>query len=192
MHVTPKIYPTAGYNCPVIELMAQLRASHDWPVADIDSITVDMNWLETLYPSPAFPNPARGRPGVGSTHYFAAYTCVHGYYPPLNPRLEPGEPASGEDLAVMGLLPRVQVVGHQDRRAFAPRITVKLRGGATYQGEFRGDELEWDLATETHRISALFDDMPWPRDQLDGIVGVVSRLEERSRVDPLVQLCVRR
>ena len=25
MHVTPKIYQTAGYNCPVIELMTQIR-----------------------------------------------------------------------------------------------------------------------------------------------------------------------
>jgi 2-methylcitrate dehydratase PrpD len=191
MHVTPKIYPTAGYNCPVIDLMARLRASHPMPAAEVEGITVDMNWLETLYPSPAFPNPARGTPGVGSTHYFTAYTCVHGSYPPLAPRLDPGERPSGEDRAVMALLPRVEVVGHKDRPPFAPRITVRMRNGTTYLDQLRGDELEWDLATETRRISALFDQMPWPREKLDGIVGTVSRLEDEARVDPLIRLCVR-
>ena len=192
MHVTPKIYQTAGYNCPVIELMTQIRASHAIPVGDIESITVDMNWLETLYPSPAFPSTARSTPGVGSTHYIAAYTCVHGSYPPLKPRLEPREQPLGEDPEVMSLLQRVEVVGHMDRSPFAPRITIRLRGGTIYQGELRGDELEWDLAEETRRISGLFDAMPWPRDQLDSIVHTVSRLEEEATVENLVRLCVRR
>ncbi|MCH8226047.1 MAG: MmgE/PrpD family protein [Chloroflexi bacterium] len=192
MHVTPKIYQTAGYNCPVIELMTQIRASHVIPSDDIESITVDMNWLETLYPSPAFPNATRSTPGVGSTHYFAAYTCVHGSYPPLKPRLEPGEQPLGEDPKVMSLLQKVEVVGHKDRSPFAPRITIRLRGGTVYQGELRGDELEWDLATETRRISELFDAIPWPRYQLDSIVHTVSRLEEETTVDNLLRLCVRR
>ncbi|MBM3943808.1 MAG: MmgE/PrpD family protein [SAR202 cluster bacterium] len=191
MHVTPKIYPTAGYNCPVIELMTQLRASHDMPADQIQSITVDMNWLETTYPTPAFPNPARSRPGVASTHYFTAYTCIHGSYPPLRERIEPGERTSGEDPAVMDLLKRVEVIGHKDRPAFAPRITVRMRNGATYQGEFQGHELEWDLATETRRISELFDRMDWPRRKLEGIVEAVTHLEDAASLGPLVRLCVR-
>ena len=191
MHVTPKLYPTAGYNCPVIELMAQLRSECPIDPEDVRDITVDLNWLETLYPSPAFPNVQRGAPGVGSTHYFAAYTWVHGGCPPLKPRVDPGGFAPAEDPRVMALLPRVRVVGHKDRPAFAPRITVNLQGGATCQGEFHGNELEWDLATETRRISALFDDLPWPRERLEGIVRAVGTLEQQSRIDTLIRLCVR-
>jgi 2-methylcitrate dehydratase PrpD len=191
MHVMPKLYPTAGYNCPVIELMANMRAVHNLPAEEIEKIIVDMNWLETTYPSPAFPNPARSSPGVGSTHYFTAYTCVHGSYPPLRPRIEAGERSPGDDPKVMELLRRVEVVGHKDRPAFAPRITVRLRGGTTYQGEFKGQELEWDLATENHRISALFDDINWPREKLNAIVLKVTRLEKEAGVGPLIQLCVR-
>jgi hypothetical protein len=91
----------------------------------------------------------------------------------------------------MALLRRVEVVGHKDRPPFAPRITVRMRDGTTYQDQLRGDELEWDLATETRRISALFDDMPWPKEKLEGIVQTVSRLEEESRIGPLIRLCVR-
>ena len=90
MHVTPKIYQTAGYNCPVIDLMTEIRSRHEIAPDAIESITIDMNWLETLYPSPEFPNPRRSSPGIGSTHYFAAYTCINGHYPPLKPRLDPG------------------------------------------------------------------------------------------------------
>ena len=191
LRVTPKIYPTAGYNCPVIDLMTQIRSRHFLAPEEIDRITVDMNWLETQYPSPAFPNRQRGEPGVGSTHYFTAYTCVHGSYPPLSPRLEPGAATEGEDPVVMELLGRVEIVGHQDRPPFAPRITVYMRGGTVYQGEYQGNELEWDLATEIQRMSALFDDIPWPRQKLNDIVAEVSGLEDAAGVDRLIDLCVK-
>ena len=199
MHVTPKIYQTAGYNCPVIDLMTQIRSSHEIAPDTIESITIDMNWLETLYPSPEFPNPQRTSPGVGSTHYFAAYTCINGHYPPLKPRLDPGwgagragsDASSRESRDVMDLMRRVYVVGHKDRPAFAPRITIEVAGGSTYQGEYHGDELEWDLATEVRRISALFPDMSWPADRLGALVDTVSVLEKFPDITQLVQLCVR-
>ncbi len=191
MHVVPKIYPTAGYNCPVIDLMTDMRAAHDIPVEEIDKITVDMNWLETTYPSPAFPNLTRTSPGVGSTHYFTAYTCVNGSYPPLRQRIEAGGQAQGDESVVMDLLARTEVIGHQDRIAFAPRITVQMKGGTTYQGEYQGQELEWDLATETRRISALFADLGWPNDKLEGIVQTVAHLEDEATVQDLIGLCVR-
>lgn len=191
MHVTPKIYPTAGYNCPVIDLMSQICSRHDLAPEEIEQITVDMNWLETLYPSPAFPNHQRSEPGVGSTHYFAAYTCVHGSYPPLNSSMAPAQAAGGADPEVMDLVSRVEIVGHRDRPAFAPRITIHMRGGTVYQGEYRGNELEWDLATETQRINALFDDIPWPKQKLNDIVAEVSGLEQAAGVNRIIDLCVR-
>ena len=193
LHVTPKLYPTAGYNCPVIELMTAMRSSHNLIIPEIEKITVDMNWLETLYPSPAFPNPARSAesPGVGSTHYFTAYTCVNGSYPPLNPRIDPGDESAQEQPEVMSLMNLVEVVGHQDRPAFAPRITVAMRGGTEYQGEYQGNELEWNLSTEIRRLRPLFNDMAWPREKLEGITQIVSALEVEPRIDHLIELCVR-
>ena len=192
LHTTPKIYPTAGYNCPVIELMTDIRAAHQLPIASIEKITVDLNWLETTYPSPAFPNPARSAdaPGIGSTHYFTAYTCVNGSYPPLKSRIDPGETAAEEDAVVMYLMRLVEVVGHQDRPAFAPRITIAMRGGTEYQGEYQGNELEWDLETETRRLSALFNDIPWPRAKLTALCELVAALEQEPRIDRLLELCV--
>ncbi len=130
-------------------------------------------------------------PGVGSTHCYAAYTCVHGSYPPLSSRIDPGEQPSEEEESVAGLMQRVEVAGHKDRPAFAPRITVRMRDGTRYENEFNGDKLKWDLATETRRISALFADLPFPKDQLDSVVQVVAGLEGESGVNRLIQLCIR-
>ena len=194
MHITPKIYQTAGYNCPVIDLLTRIRARHDLNPAEVERITVDMNLLETSYPSPAFPNPQRSTPGIGRTHYFAAYTCARGSYPPVKPRIDPGQTSPpitpGDDQMVMNLLGKVDVIGHNDRPAFAPRITIRMVGGTTYQGEFEGTELEWDMATETQRVTEIFDGIPWPRYKLQGIVDAVSNLEQAPTLDPLIQLCV--
>ena len=66
-----------------------------------------------------------------------------------------------------------------------------MKDGSQFVDEFRGSELKWDLATESRRISALFNDLDWPRERLDNIVQTVTGLEDQSRIDPLIQLCVR-
>ena len=109
MHVVPKIYPTAGYNCPVIDLMTQIRSRHELSPSDVAQITVDMNWLETLYPSPEFPNTERNAASVGSTHYFTAYTFIHGFYPPLKARIIPDMEGDAEEQQVLDLLQKVEV-----------------------------------------------------------------------------------
>ena len=190
LHITPKIYPTAGYNCPVIELTTRARANNNIALEDVESIHVEMNWLETSYPSPAFPNEDRSMPGVGSTHYFIAYTWVHGSYPPLRQRLDPGLGETEAERAVIGLQGRVEVTGHKERANFAPKITIRTKSGDVFTDELDGNELKWDLATETARFSALFDDMPWPRAQLDGLVSIVSKLDEESSIAGLISTCV--
>ena len=191
LDVTPplKIYPTAGYNNPVIELMTQLRARHPIDPDLVEEVTVEMNWLETLYPSPAFPNPRRSDRRVGSTHYFAAYTLVHRHYPAIK-RPPGGTEVASEDPRVLDLMERVSVVGQRDRRSFAPRITVSMKSGSHYQGEFEGHEHKWDLETEASRIGEMFDDLPIPRSQLEQLVPAVVNIEELGRIDSLVGLCV--
>ena len=191
LHTVLKMYPTAGYNCPVIDLMSDIRRAHpDLPVEEIERITIDMNWLETLYPSPAFPNPARGQAVIGSTHYFAAYVAVNGGYPPLRTRLDPGDDAASAGAenhdAVLALMPKVSTIGHQDRPAFAPRITIEVAGGTEYQGEYAGTELEWGLDTEEARLRPLFPSIAWPAAQLECIMTAVRALPSALDVEALL------
>ena len=180
LHTVLKMYPTAGYNCPVIDLMSDIRSAHDLNVDDIEKITVDMNWLETLYPSPAFPNPSRGQAIVGSTHYFTAYVAVNGSYPPLRTRIDPGDDAESATAenhdAVLRLMHKVETVGHKDRRAFAPRITIEMSGGTAYRGEYQGTELEWGLDMEERRLRPLFPEIQWPDEKLEAVVSACRRI----------------
>ena len=190
LHTVLKMYPTAGYNCPVIDLMSDIRRAHDFNLDDIEKITVDMNWLETLYPSPEFPNPSRGQAIVGSTHYFTAYVAVNGSYPPLRTRIDPGEDeqtatAENHD-AVLRLMHKVETVGHKDRRAFAPRITIEVAGGTAYRGEYQGTELEWGLEEEVNRLRPLFPQIDWPDARLEDIVLAARRVWNAADVNELL------
>ena len=53
----------------------------------------------------------------------------------------------------MDLLKKVEVIGHRDRLAFAPRISIQMVDGTAYQGEYQGNEMEWGLDTEISRIA---------------------------------------
>src|SRR4051812_8238885 len=71
-----RIYSTAGYNIAHVDVTATLCAEHNITYEQIDRIEAVVNWMETEYPSPAFPIPSRGLgagPEVGSTPYFTAY-----------------------------------------------------------------------------------------------------------------------
>ena len=190
LHTVLKMYPTAGYNCPVIDLMADIRRAHDLSIKDIERITIDMNWLETLYPSPAFPNPARGRAMVGSTHYFAAYVAVNGAYPPLRTRIDPGDDSDAASAdnhdAVVSLMHKVETVGHKDRTAFAPRITIEMAGGTVYQGEYHGSELEWGFDTEVERLRPLFDNIAWPNAKLEAVVSASRSIPDAADLGALL------
>src|SRR5437899_225262 len=79
-----RIYSTAGYNIAHVDVTAKLCEEHDLRYNDIDRIEALVNWLETEYPSPAFPS--RGietPPQVGSTQYFTAWGAARRSYPLL-------------------------------------------------------------------------------------------------------------
>ena len=191
LHTVLKMYPTAGYNCPVIDLMADIMGAHDLPIGDIERIVIDLNWLETLYPSPAFPNSSRGQAVIGSTHYFAAYVAVNGAYPPLRTRIDPGDDAAAAGAenhdVVLQLMSKVQTVGHKDRPAFAPRITIETAGDNAYRGEYQGGELAWGLDTEIARLRPLFPAIAWPDDRLEGIVSAVRGILDAGDLAELLQ-----
>jgi len=51
-----RIYSTAGYNIAHVDVTARLCEEHDIRYADVDRVEAVVNWLETQYPSPAFPS----------------------------------------------------------------------------------------------------------------------------------------
>ena len=79
-----RIYSTAGYNIAHVDVTAQLCAEHDIRYEDVERVEAVVNWLETRYPSPAFPSRREdGVPHPGSTPYYTAYGVVQRGFPVL-------------------------------------------------------------------------------------------------------------
>ena len=50
-----RIYSIPGYNIAHIDVTARLCEEHNIRYEDVDRVEAVVNWLETQYPSPAFP-----------------------------------------------------------------------------------------------------------------------------------------
>src|SRR3954453_14651306 len=149
-----RIYSTAGYNIAHVDVTAALCREHGIEYRDIDRIEAVVNWLETEYPSPAFPVRAIDiPPKVGSTQYFTAYGAVTGGYPLLRgDRPGPGETDPPE---VLDLMQRVILIPSVGRTLFGPRITVFTKDGRSYTREGTGREFIWDFEEEARRIGPI-------------------------------------
>jgi hypothetical protein len=149
-----RIYSTAGYNIAHVDVTADLCAKHNLRYQDIDRIEALVNWLETEYPSPAFPS--RGidnPPQVGSTQYFTAWGAVERGYPLLRgDRPGPGET---DPPAVLDLMHRVILIPTVRRTLFGPRITVFTKDGRSFTKEGTGREFIWDFEEEARRIAPI-------------------------------------
>jgi 2-methylcitrate dehydratase PrpD len=188
MHIIPKMMPTPGFNLPIIELLKDMRSEHRFDGHDIEHIRIDMNWLETSYPSPQFVNAEPGRPPrAGGSNYVVAYVALKGDFPVLG--VAPN-PTSSEDADVRDLMSRVEISGIWDRKPFAPRITLSMRNGGSIVGEYQGSELEWDFETELKNLRPVFDQLDWPREKLEGIVERVAGLEGAADITGLLSCCV--
>jgi 2-methylcitrate dehydratase PrpD len=183
-----RIYSTAGYNIAHVDVTASLCAEHDIQPANIDRIEAVVNWLETQYPSPAFPDPARDTgPTLGSTQYFSAYGAVKRGFPllkgvPTNPTEEPPE--------VLALMGRVTLIPSHSQTLFGPRVTVFTKDGHTYTKEGTGREFIWDFEEETRRLSGITSGIPIPAAQFEALVHACRQLERLERAEELIALTI--
>ncbi|MBI3966583.1 MAG: MmgE/PrpD family protein [Chloroflexi bacterium] len=191
-----KIYPTPGFNQPVVWLTSGLVNRHGIKAEDIDRITLEMNYLETLYPTPKFPSePAPDSSGFGRTHFMVAYTAAAGDYPVLGGHVEQptdagqqAEGALGEQ--VKALMQRIEVIGEVRRECFAPRLTIELKDGRRVRDEYHGRELMWDFAKDAQELRRFVPGLPISPTQYDQLVGAVAGLDGVAAVDDVIRLTI--
>ena len=187
-----KIYPTPGFNQPVVWLTAELVAKHGLEAEAIDHVTLEMNYLETLYPSPRFARSTvlDGIP-FGRTTYTLAYTVVHGDYP-VSEEYDFKRIGTNEDAElkarISALQRRVEVIGEVGRPCFAPRITFRLKDGQQVTGEYNGRELMWDFAKDAEQLRRFIPGLPIKAEQYERLVAAIAALEQAGTVDDLVRL----
>jgi hypothetical protein len=146
-----RIYSTVGYNIAHVDATPRLCEEHNIASADIDRIEAVVNWLETEYPSPAFPTRGiESPPQVGSTQYFTAWGAAERGYPLLR-GAQPG-PGEVDPPAVIELMRRVTLIPTVRRTLFGPRITVFTKDGRSFTKEGTGREFIWDFEEQARRI----------------------------------------
>lgn len=178
-----RIYSTAGYNIAHVDVTAKLCEEHNLRYQDIGRIEALVNWLETEYPSPAFPS--RGidiPPQVGSTQYFTAWGAARRGYPLLRgDRPGPGETDPPE---VLDLMRHVTLIPTVRRPLFGPRITVFTKDGRSFTKEGTGREFIWDFEEQAHRISPIAPGLAISEAQFAELIDACRRLD---RVDEAAQ-----
>ena len=179
-----RIYSTAGYNIAHVDVTAQLCEEHDIRYEDVDRVEAVVNWLETQYPSPAFPvrREDLGEATVGSTRYHTAYGVVRRGLPVL-----PGAPDPPE---VLDLMTRVTIIPSHEMTLFGPRITIFTKDGRSYTKQATGREFIWDFDEEVRRISDVVPGIPISAAQFEEIVATCRDLDRADRADRLVRLTV--
>ena len=186
-----RIYSCAGYNLAHIDVTAQLCAENNIRYEDVDRVEAVVNWLETQYPSPAFPSRREDGPArPGGTAYYTAYGVVKRGFPVLRGL---GADPAGADVPpeVLELMQRVTIIPSHQMTLFGPRITIFTKDGRSYTKQSTGREFIWDFNEETRRIRELIPGLPIPAAQFETIIATCRDLERHDRADALIQLTLK-
>jgi 2-methylcitrate dehydratase PrpD len=186
-----RIYSTAGYNIAHIDVTAKLCEEHDIRYADVARVEAVVNWLETQYPSPAFPSRREdheSRPG--STAYFSAYGVVKRGFSLLRGPIDPT--GAGDPPEVLDLMKRVTLIPSHEMTLFGPRITIHTKDGKSYTKQATGREFIWDFDEEARRIQDVIPGLPIPAAQFEAIIATCRDLDRQDRADTLIQLTLKK
>ena len=189
-----RMYPFAAYNQPVIDLIAEMKAEHNINHEDIDQLLVSMNWIETLYPSPAFPRypdfDVARISGPATTHFYAAHSAVNGGYPEIAGKTygPTGSDLAADTTVAHFATTKVHLVQEKNRPMFSPAITVKMKDGTTYSGEYPyHPRLEWNFDQLAERLEHCLPGLDGGASRLAALVEATRDADKLTSMDPLYQ-----
>jgi 2-methylcitrate dehydratase PrpD len=186
-----RIYSTAGYNIAHIDVTATLCGERDIRAEDVERVEAVVNWLETQYPSPAFPSRREDREAsVGSTPYFTAYGVVQRGFPLLRGSVD--RAGADDPPEVLDLMKRVTIIPSHRMTLFGPRITIYTKDGRSHTKQATGREFMWDFDEEAHRIRGVVPGLPIPAGQFEEIIATCRDLDRHDRADTLVRLTLKK
>jgi 2-methylcitrate dehydratase PrpD len=185
-----RIYFTAGYNIAHVDVTAKLCAEHDIRYEDVARVEAVVNWLETQYPSPAFPSRREdGEAQPGSTPYFTAYGVVKRGFSVLRRADATG---AGDPPEVLELMKRVTIIPSHRMTLFGPRITIHTKDGRSYTKQSTGREFIWGFDEEARRIRDVVPGLPIPAAQFEDIIATCRDLDRQARADTLIRLTLKK
>jgi hypothetical protein len=156
----------------------------------VEGVEAVVNWLETQYPSPAFPSRREDKTSApGSTAYFSAYGVVKRGYPLLKAQIDPS--GAGDPPEVLDLMKRVTIIPSHEMTLFGPRITIYTKDGKSFTKQATGREFIWDFDEEARRIREVVPGLPIPAAQFEDIIATCRDLDRQGRADALVRLTLK-
>lgn len=181
-----RIYSISGYNIAHIDVTAKLCEENNIRYEDVDRVEAVVNWLETLYPSPAFPTrrESTGEVKAGSTRYYTAYGVVKRGFPMLEGTPDPPQ--------VLELMKRVTIIPSHQMTLFGPRISIFTKDGKVYTKQGTGREFIWDFNEEARRIRGVIPGIPIPAAQFEAIIATCRDLDRESQAAKLIQLTIKK
>ncbi|MEX2446525.1 MAG: MmgE/PrpD family protein [Dehalococcoidia bacterium] len=193
LEVTFHMYPLHGASQPVIDLLTEMRQRHAFEAEDIERVTVRVSYLDTVYPSPAFPRATVWPPGAGTIHYYAAHVAVHGGYPQIGgaPSTPHGGHAAPDAAALEFAQTRVSVVGEYGRPMFSPEVEVRMTDGTTHVDEYPYARMFWGFDDLVARLEGSAAAYPLGRPAFDALVDAVRHAERLESPDALFRLVAR-
>ena len=186
-----RIYSTAGYNIAHVDVTAQLCTEHDIRYEDVERVEAVVNWLETQYPSPAFPSRREdGEAQAGGTKYYTAYGVVQRGFPVLWSQQMGSSDGANDPPEVLDLMHRVTIIPSHTMTLFGPRITIFTKDGKSYTKQSTGREFMWDFEEEARRIRDAIPGLPIPQSQFEDIISTCRDLDNQNQADRLIQLTI--
>jgi 2-methylcitrate dehydratase PrpD len=187
-----RIYSTAGYNIAHVDVSAQLCIENDIKYEDVERVEAVVNWMETQYPSPAFPSRREdGEAQTGGTKYYTAYGVAMRGFPVLRSQEMGVADGDGDPPEVLDLMHRVEIIPSHKMTLFGPRITVFTKDGKSYTKQSTGREFMWDFEEEARRIRGVIPGLPIPGAQFEEIIATCRDLDQQDRADKLIQLTLK-
>ena len=187
-----RIYSTAGYNIAHVDVSAQLCIEHDIKYEDVERVEAVVNWMETQYPSPAFPSRRETSDAQpGSTPYYTAYGVARRGFPVLRSQQMGVADGGGDPPEVLDLMQRVKIIPSHEMTLFGPRITVFTKDGKSFTKQSTGREFMWDFDEESRRIKDVIPGLPIPKGQFEEIISVCRNLDSEKRAARLVDLTIK-
>jgi hypothetical protein len=187
-----RIYSTAGYNIAHVDVPAKMCEEHNIRYENVDRVEAVVNWLETQYPSPAFPSRREDlniKPG--STAYFTAWGVAKRGFPVLRGQGSDGGVGAEDPPEVLDLMKRVTIIPSHRMTLFGPRFTIFTKDGKSYTRQSTGREFMWDFNEEARRIRDVIPGLPIPAAQFEKIIATCRDLDQEPRADALVQLTLK-
>jgi 2-methylcitrate dehydratase PrpD len=182
-----RIYSTAGYNIAHVDVTAALCKRDRIRPEDVDRVECVVNWLETQYPSPAFPSRRTDvEPGREQPQYYAAYAILARSFPvSKNVQQRVGE---ADPPGIDEMMRRVRLIPSHTQPLFAPRVTIHTRDGVPHTLQATGREFIMSFDELAQRLSPIGAVVPIGERQYADLVAECRQIDQAKDATRLIGL----